>query len=134
MPNVANNLAALIADFAYHDNSQLKLALTLASAFAASENPYFLDTLGWVYFRAGNFQQALSYLEQSVAKVPNAPQMQFHLGMTYRALGQTGKAREALEQALVEGAEYPGIQTARCTLELYNLAARSSNAAPDTCD
>jgi|GEM_PF-929172 len=36
-------------------------------AFDNSKNPRYLDSLGWVHYRLGNAQQALSYLEYAVA-------------------------------------------------------------------
>ncbi len=117
LPAVANNLAALIADFQYQDSDQLARALDLVKSFDASKNPFYLDTLGWVHYRLGNVQQALSYLEQAVAKVPDSPQLNYHLGMTYLAAGENAKARRALDQAVVQGADYPGVQIARTTLE-----------------
>jgi tetratricopeptide (TPR) repeat protein len=116
LPVVANNLAALIADFESEDKARLAHALELAKIFDTSKNPFYLDTLGWVHYRLGNIQQALSYLEQAVAKVPDSPQLNYHLGMAYRDAGQTAKARIALDRAVVEGAKYPGLQTARAAL------------------
>ncbi len=116
LPAVANNLAALIADFQYEDSTQLARALELSKPFDTSRNPFFLDTLGWVHYRLGNIEQALSYLEQAVAKAPGAAQLQYHLGMAYHAAGQPEKARQALDLAVVDGADYPGLQTARATL------------------
>jgi tetratricopeptide (TPR) repeat protein len=117
LPVVANNLAALIADFEYKDAAKLTRALDLTKAFSASDNPLLLDTLGWVHFRAGNVEEALRYLEQSASKAPKVPQLQYHLGMAYHAIGQIDKAEQALEQALAEGANYPGLQVARDTLK-----------------
>jgi len=116
LPVVANNLAALIADFESEDKARLAHALELAKGFDTSKNPYYLDTLGWVHFRLGNLQQAIGYLEQAVAKVPESPQLNYHLGMAYRDAGQIAKARAALDRAVVDGAEYPGVQTARAAL------------------
>jgi tetratricopeptide (TPR) repeat protein len=116
LPVVANNLAALIADFESEDKARLAHALELAKIFDNSKNPFYLDTLGWVHYRLGNIQQALSYLEQAVAKAPDSPQLNYHLGMAYRDAGQIAKARAALDRAVVEGAEYPGLQTARAAL------------------
>lgn len=116
LPAAANNLAALIADFQYQDDAQLARALELAKIFETSTNPFLLDTLGWVNYRLGNVEQALSYLEQAVDKAPDSAQLQYHLGMAYLAAGESAKARRALDQAVVDGADYPGLQIARATL------------------
>ena len=37
---------------------------------------------------------------QAVSKEPNNPSYQYHLGMAYVGVGQTAKARAALDKAL----------------------------------
>ncbi|MFT4564275.1 MAG: tetratricopeptide (TPR) repeat protein [Gammaproteobacteria bacterium] len=129
LPFVANNLAALIADFQYNDGVQLARALDLAKSFSASANPLFLDTLGWVHFRAGNVDKALRYLEKSASSAPNVPQLQYHLGTVYHAVGETQKAELALERALTEGADYPGLQVARDTWESLKTSRSGAGTA-----
>ncbi|TVR99153.1 MAG: hypothetical protein EA406_04455 [Rhodospirillales bacterium] len=111
-----NNLAALIADYRYDDPASLERALRLAQRFETSNNAYFLDTLGWLQYRAGNLRQARINLQRAVDLLPTHPQLQFHLGMVLAALGDTEGAHRAFRLAVPEGADYPGIEEARAAL------------------
>ena len=57
------------------------------------------DTLGWVLYKRGDYQQALSILQDSAQKAPESPEIQFHLGMTASMMGQTELAKSALRTA-----------------------------------
>ena len=110
----ANNMADLIADHEYQDNAQLEKARLVAERFVASPNPLLLDTLGWVYYRQGNIQQAESITERGLslrAKVP--PVVHYHYGAIYLKAGKTDEAKAELQQALVDGAQYPGLDDAK---------------------
>jgi tetratricopeptide (TPR) repeat protein len=115
-PAVANNLAALLADYRT-DTDSFRRALALVEQFSTSDNPAFLDTLGWVYYRLGDYENALPLLEKSVEAAPQVPVLRYHLGMAYLALDKTTMAKEQLENALAnENAEFTGIDDARKAL------------------
>jgi len=59
------------------------------------ENPAYLDSLGWIYFRLGNFFQAEEYLTKAIAGAGAEPVMHDHLGDVYF---QQGKRVEAMQQ------------------------------------
>jgi len=116
LPAVANNLAALLADYR-SDSSSLERALELASQFSKSENPAFVDTLGWVYYRLGNYEEAIPLLEKAVGAAGQAAVLRYHLGMAYLANGNKEKARENLEIALADAdVEFTGVEDARKAL------------------
>jgi tetratricopeptide (TPR) repeat protein len=116
LPAVANNLAALIADYRT-DEASLNQALDLALQFKDSDNPAFLDTLGWVYYRLGEFDEAVPYLEKSVAAAESVSVLRYHLGMAYIAVGKTMSGKKELEAALAnEDATFTGVEEARAAL------------------
>ena len=51
--------------------------------------------------------------------LPENPEVQLHLGLAYAALGDTPRAREALERglAMAEGLDLPVVEEARKALE-----------------
>jgi tetratricopeptide (TPR) repeat protein len=113
---VANNLAALLADYRTDDASLAK-ALQLASQFSDSDNPVFLDTLGWVYYRLGEYDQAIPYLEKSVDIAGQVPVLRYHLGMAYKAVGKSKDAKEQLLLALADdNVSFTGVEDARSAL------------------
>ena len=103
---VANNLASLITTHR-DDVDGLERAFAIARRLRESDVPAFQDTYGWIEYRRGNYEEALTYLEPAAAGLPKDPLTQFHLGMTYTALKNTVKAREALTRALEIADESP---------------------------
>ena len=63
---------------------------------AEPDNPAYLDSLGWVYFKLGKFADALPPLQRAV-KLLNEPDATVldHLGDVLNALGRKPEAREA---------------------------------------
>ena len=111
-----NNLAALLLD-QRTDKASHARALQLALALEKVENPAMLDTLGWAYYRAGKYPEAVSVLERVVAKAGQFPVFRYHLGMAYLKGGNSVGARQELQKAVdkVQG-DYPGLAEARTTL------------------
>jgi tetratricopeptide (TPR) repeat protein len=95
---VANNLASLLAD-RRTDKASLEKANSLAVLLTKSQVPQFVDTIGWIDYRRGNYVAAVSLLESAVVKLPNLPLVRYHLGMGYLATGQDTKASEQFKKA-----------------------------------
>jgi tetratricopeptide (TPR) repeat protein len=122
-----NNIAYLYSE---HFNEQEK-------AFAAAQKardllphePHVADTLGWILFKKTQYRWALSLLEESAAKLPDEPEVQYHLGLTRYMLGQESPARLALQHALDLNKEFRGIDEARRRLAL--LALDPETAGPE---
>jgi tetratricopeptide (TPR) repeat protein len=112
-----NNYAALVADYRYEDKAALDRAVTLAARFRASSNALFLDTLGWLYYRRGDYPVASTYLERAVSLAGDRADLRYHLGMAYARSGQTERAVIELTKATAAGvAPYHGLEEARTTL------------------
>jgi tetratricopeptide (TPR) repeat protein len=54
----------------------------------------FLDTLGWIHYRKGKFDEALKYLQKALADMPDDPVISGHVGDTWAALKTPRKARQ----------------------------------------
>ncbi|HUV30505.1 MAG TPA: tetratricopeptide repeat protein [Acidobacteriota bacterium] len=63
------------------------------------DNAAYLDSYGWVYYRLGDFKEALKHLEKAVSLDTDAVIFD-HLGDTHQALGDMAKAREWWQKAL----------------------------------
>lgn len=59
----------------------------------------FLDTLGWVYFKRGEYETARRWLAKAAEKSDASAAVFEHLGDTYSKLGRPDKAREAWGRA-----------------------------------
>jgi tetratricopeptide (TPR) repeat protein len=86
-PVVANNLASLISTYR-DDEASLERAYTIARRLRGTDVAPFQDTYGWIAYRKGEYQEALEHLEPAAAVLGDDPLVQYHLGMTYLALGQ----------------------------------------------
>jgi len=112
----ANNLAVLVADFRHDNKQDLDLALRYALRFQTSEKAAYLDTLGWVYTRLENRNQALIYLKRAAELDPDNPQILYHLGATQFWNGQVDQAETSLSKALKSGQSYTGKELAASIL------------------
>ncbi|MFY9288214.1 MAG: tetratricopeptide repeat protein [Alphaproteobacteria bacterium] len=111
---VANNYAAIVADYKYTDKELLEKARLIAERFIATQNAILMDTLAWVYYRQDNIPQALTMIERAIgldAKAP--PQLRYHYGAILAKAGKDAEAKTQLQQATVAGADYPGLDEAR---------------------
>lgn len=63
------------------------------------DNGFIIDSLGWVYYRLGDYNQAAKHLERSLELEGNDPHIYDHLGDVYRALRRFSKAREIYKKA-----------------------------------
>lgn len=80
------------------------------------DDPYIMDSLGWVKYRMGELQPAADLLRSAYAKAPEA-EIGAHLGEVLWQLGQHDEARKTwTEAAKVE----PENQTLIDTLRRYN--------------
>jgi predicted Zn-dependent protease len=112
----ANNLAVLLAD-RKGDPKSLARALALTKDFErTAPNPLFLDTLGWVYVKLGQANDAIRLLKPVVEKAPDEPEVNYHLGMAYHRAGDMGQAKIYLAKALDSGRPFSGVDETRATL------------------
>jgi putative PEP-CTERM system TPR-repeat lipoprotein len=110
----ANNLASIITDYEYTDPVMLEKAHQLAERFTGASNPLLLDTLGWVYYRQGDLNRALSLTMQAMelgGRIP--PQVHYHYGITLLKAGKPREARAELQQAVADETLYPGLKEAK---------------------
>jgi len=61
---------------------------------------YIIDSLGWVYFRKGQYDKALKELEKAIELVPGDPTINEHLGDVYFKRKDYKKALEIYKKAL----------------------------------
>ena len=64
------------------------------------DNPAYLDSLGWAYFKMGQFDNARQPLERAASALPKASVIHDHLGDLYLQLKRYADAVAAFERAL----------------------------------
>jgi tetratricopeptide (TPR) repeat protein len=109
-----NNYAYSLAE----RNEKLEYALELAlKAIAAKpDNGAYLDTVGWVYYKLAKFQQAFSYIQQSLAIRENSAVVIEHLGDVYLKLNQISAAVKCWRRSLELTTDQ---ETLKHKLEIY---------------
>jgi len=114
----ANNLAWLYSE----NNGDKEKALQLAQMAkeVSPDDPSISDTLGWILYKRGVYQRALALFEESAAKMPDNPTIQYHLGLAYAKVGNTEGARKALNAATNTKREFPELADARRALTQLN--------------
>lgn len=78
------------------DEAQNLIALAVE---LAPDQPAYLDSMGWVYFRQGKIEQAHHYLTQALALSPHDAEIHDHLTQLYLARGECAQAYHHLRQA-----------------------------------
>ena len=75
-------------------NQDLDFALSLIKKALDLDpnNAFFLDTIGWIEFKRTNYNEAVFYLEKSVAILPKSSEILDHLGDCYLMLGRKVEA------------------------------------------
>ena len=110
----ANNLAWILAEQGGDQERALQLA-QLAKELAPDEGAVS-DTLGWILYRRGVYQRALALLKEGATKLPDNPEVQYHLGMAAAKTGDRELARKALTLAVAARSEFMGKDEARKAL------------------
>lgn len=104
-PLTANNLASLLLD---KGNANAE-ALEIAQRLQGSDNPYFIDTVAWAYYRNGDLENAQLYMRRAAEALRDNADVQYHHGVIEKARGNNEIAKAALERA--RAAVGPNTQT-----------------------
>ena len=110
----ANNLAWYLAENTEDLGEALRLALVAKSG--APNDPKVADTLGWIHFKRGSYDLALSQFNQAAKDLSDNPTILFHLGLALAANGEKDAAAEALAGALQLQKDFPEAPQARLRL------------------
>jgi len=84
-------------------NEHLEKALTMAKKAIAidTDNPSYLDTIGWIYFKLKNNEKALEYIEASIKIEENNAVVLEHLGDVFMKIQKPDDALDYYQRALI---------------------------------
>ena len=68
------------------------MAMIKKSVQQRPDDGYIVDSLGWAYYRIGNYEEAAKQLERAIELKPEDPTINDHLGDAYWRIGRTLEA------------------------------------------
>lgn len=111
-----NNLASLISDYRT-DKASIDYALVLVEKLKSNKQVVLHDTIGWVYYKAGRYMDAVKTLETVVQQLPDNAIFNYHMGMAYYKYNNRASAKEYLEKSLSSGDDFLGKNEAEALLK-----------------
>jgi tetratricopeptide (TPR) repeat protein len=111
----ANNLAWNLSE----RGGNIDEALTYAQ-IAKEQMPNsaaVMDTLGWVYLLKASYLNAIAEFQDSLARDPSNPVVNYHLGLAYHKNKEQAKAQEYFQKALELNPNFKGAEDARKILK-----------------
>jgi Flp pilus assembly protein TadD len=91
----------------------------IEQAVAARPNDgYITDSLGWVFYRLGRYDEAVQQMEKAAALNPVDPVINDHLGDVYWAVGRRREAEFQWRRAMSFEPEEPDMTRIRRKLEV----------------
>lgn len=117
--NNASALNALGYSLTNHTTRYQEALSLIRKAHALSpDDAAIIDSLGWVMYRLGNNQEALVYLRQAMASIPD-PEVAAHLGEVLWVTGERQEAIKIWREALEVD---PDSEYLRDTLERFQVS------------
>lgn len=110
------------------ENLKEALAMVQKAVDARPQSGAMLDSLGWAYYRLGDYKTAVQKLEAAVEMEPGDPDVNGHLGDAYWQVGR--KTEAAFQWRRVLSLEPDEKQRAAAEAKLKNGLGASAVAAP----
>ncbi|MDB4303661.1 tetratricopeptide repeat protein, partial [Desulfosarcina sp.] len=111
----ANNLAYLLSS--RDDKLQEALDLARLANMKMPNDSTVKDTLGWIYYRTGQYVNAAAELDLSLKINPDSATTNYHMGLVYYRQGRFADARSFFSKALQIDANFEGAEEARSFLD-----------------
>jgi len=106
---IANNLASLLTT-GREDAESLERGHQIARRLRGRDVPAFQDTYGWIAFRRGEIDTAVTALESAAQGLPSDPRVQYHLARLYDDLGRDADALERYRRVVeITGDDRPPV-------------------------
>lgn len=96
--------ATSLNNYAYYlsvrnENLEEAYEMSQRSITFQPENSSFLDTLGWIYYKLEDYENARKYIQLSIENGGSSATILEHMGDVYEKLGKKDEAREWWEKA-----------------------------------
>jgi tetratricopeptide (TPR) repeat protein len=104
VPVAQNNLAWIYAENEENLNEAIQMAESAKKLVPGSIQ--ILDTLGWVYYKKGDYQKALENIMAAIQSGAREAEVYYHLGLIHVKMDNKSDAQEAFRQALTLNPNY----------------------------
>lgn len=123
LPMVLNNLANI-----YVTEEKIDAAYNFAQQAyeMVQNNPYILDTLGWITVLRGEYTQGLSLLRQSFSMNAQDPDLRYRVAFALHKLGRDSESRRELKLLL---SDFPDFKKRPEALELNRTLEQAVSAS-----
>lgn len=101
--NAMNNYAYYLST--REENLDYALELAENAISFLPENSAYLDTIGWIYFKRGEYNDAKTYIKRSIDTGDAGAEVYEHLGDVYEALGEMEEAIKWWNKALEDDSD-----------------------------
>ncbi len=81
----------------------------------APDDPFILDSMGWVYYRMGNVNEGLEYLKRAYTQRPD-PEIAAHLGELLWVQGKKGEAEQLWRSSMKD---HPGNDELKAVMQKF---------------
>ncbi len=103
----ANNLAYLLAEHFSDNAADMAQALKFAKIAASSQNPEALDTLGYVLYLKGDYDESLHVLNTALQIAPDFSAAVYHKALVFSRNGKKDEAKKLLAHLLKTQDNFP---------------------------
>ena len=93
------------------------------------EDPAVADTLGWILFLRKDLERAAALVREASAKLPDAAEVDYHLGMINYMSGNLSGAKINLEKAVASDQEFRGRDEANARLSILDPSKKTADPA-----
>ena len=100
-----NDLAWFYADRGQNMNVALELALKAERL--SPENPFVLDTLGWIDLKMGKIDSSIDRFVKATSLCKDNPSIRYHLALALHKMGDLKRALSEIKQALSAIKDFP---------------------------
>ncbi|NCY24514.1 MAG: tetratricopeptide repeat protein [Alphaproteobacteria bacterium] len=97
-PDVLNYLG--YAQLERGENLAAAQAMIARAVEARPNDAQIVDSMAWVLYKQGNYEESLAYMEKAVEMMPSDPTVNDHLGDVYWRLGRKTEARFQWQRSL----------------------------------
>ena len=91
------------------------------------DDPAVADTLGWILFLRKDLERAAALVREASAKLPDAAEVDYHLGMINYMTGNLSGAKINLERAVANGQEFRGRDEAIARLAILDPSKKTTD-------